>query len=403
MKRILIHYTHKETLGHTTRIAALVNAIARPHAGKAEILVLQGGVPQPYVAHPAGCRMLDIPHPFDSRDSFREYGVTRRSVERASFIVNAAQEFKPDIFITEFFPFGRPSYIPELLPVLRHLRQNGTRIMASIGYPYLIPLLDLRDRNFAKVFASLLDLYDRFLIHTPKDLETPYFLNSIVDPDARAIYKKTLQRIIDRVTFTGYIVPDTILKPASTLFKNTLPSAKNTVIVSRGGGAVYPKLIVDAIRAQALLGKDFRTIIACGPSTSAKEKDLFRACLKKDKTRRVLLTEYLPDLDAHLASCDVSVSLAGYNTSVQLMRHGTPAVLIPYQNLHAQMPTNDQIARTRLFEEKFESIRVDYSSLTPGALANAVEKRAAMPRPKPGPAAWFTGAATSARIIVAGK
>ncbi len=401
-KRILIHYTHKETLGHTTRTAALVSAITRNYAGKAEVLVLQGGVHQPYVQHSDLARIVDIPYPFDTRDSFRAPSANRQTAARAAFVLDTAQTFKPDVFITEFFPFGRSAYTAELLPVLGYLRRSKARIMASIGYPFIIDLIHLHEPAFANVFNTLLRLYDTFLIHTPNELETPYFLNSMGAPDLQELYKKTLRTIRTRTVYTGYIVPEKILKPAATPLSATLPSAKNTIIVSRGGGAVYPKLIIHAIRAQKLLGKDFRTIIACGPSTTAKEKLLFQTCLNKERPRQLLLADHLPDLDDHLATCQVSVSLTGYNTSVQLMRHGTPSVLVPYQNFRSSMPTNDQLARACLLQEHFGSLRLEHDTLTPKSLTEAIRQRAAMPRPKPGPKAWFSGAAASARIIVEG-
>src|ERR1700690_3250018 len=102
--RVLFHYTHKQTLGHTTRSVAFITALVRQ---KAEVLLLQGGLPQPFVRFPDGCKVLDIPQPFDTRTSFQSRGVPVSAAKRAQFILKSAADFSPDVMITEFFPFGR--------------------------------------------------------------------------------------------------------------------------------------------------------------------------------------------------------------------------------------------------------------------------------------------------------
>jgi predicted glycosyltransferase len=399
-QRILIHYTHKETLGHTTRTISLASALLTKGGKGIKLAILQGGLHQPLVQHPKRCTVLDIPFPFDTKSSFASRPIPHRSAERAAFILNSAKSFAPDVFITEFFPFGRAAYSAELLPTLRHLRQSGCRIIASIGYPFIIDLLKLQDKDYARMYKALLSFYDAFLIHTPEKLETPYFHDTMGSKEVSDLYASTLRSIDKKIIYTGYIFPERALNARPDARLGQFPPAKNTVIVSRGGGAVYPKIIVSAIRAQKLLGKEFRTIIACGPATSNKENAFFKDVLHRYGDKGVFLADHLSDLDEHLRTCQVSVSLSGYNTSVQLMRHRTPAVIIPYQSGPSNMPTNDQIARSRLLQERFNSILLPYETLTPASLAKAVHARAGMPRPAKAPSSWFSGAETSAKIIL---
>ena len=116
--RVLFHYTHKQTLGHTTRSIALASALCRHQA---DVLLLQGGLPQPFVRFPKDCKVLDIPQPFDDRRSFESHAIPVSAGKRAQFILKAAADFHPDVFITEFFPFGRLAYLPELLPTIADL------------------------------------------------------------------------------------------------------------------------------------------------------------------------------------------------------------------------------------------------------------------------------------------
>lgn len=392
--RVLFHYTHKETLGHTTRSIALTSALARYGA---EVLILQGGIPQPFVRVPRGCQSLDIPFPFDTRQSFQTHMTPVSANKRAKFILKTAAEFAPEVFVTEFFPFGRLAYMPELLPTLRYLRTRNTRIVASIGYPLLTDLDKLADKNFAALHRAVFAFYETFLIHTPKNLETSYIQDSIGLPELTRVYKTIMNDIRERSVYTGYIFPEDMLTGGVTL---PVDHKAKTLIVSRGGGAVYPRLITSAIEAQRRLNSTIRTIITCGPATSDHEADLFESSIKKEDKERVFLTKRLDNLGEHLKNCAVSVSLCGYNTSVQLMRYGTPSVIIPYKNTNYKMPTNDQIARARLFKERFSSTVLDHDNITPESLIAAINEQLNNPRPKPAPSTWFKGADVSAKHIL---
>lgn len=394
--RILFHYTHKQTLGHTTRSIALATALCRHGA---EVLILQGGVPQPFIRFPDNCRVLDIPFPFDTRASFQSHAVPVSATKRAQFVLKAAADFSPDVFITEFFPFGRLAYMPELLPTLRYLRKKSTRIIASIGYPLLIDLDRLGDQQFAALHRAVFAFFDTFLIHTPDKLETKYIQETIQSPILSRSYAAIMKKLKKRIVYTGYVFPEKMIT-GGTRLPATSNAGSNTIVISRGGGAVYPKLITLAIEAQRRIDKKIRTIIACGPATSPKEMALFQSCLKSQDHGRVFLADHLDDLDDHLRTCRVSISLCGYNTSVQLMRYGTPAVIIPYQNKYPSMATNDQIARARLLQKEFSSIILDYDAMTAKSLADAIKGQMTRPHPAPAPADWFNGADVAARLVV---
>ncbi len=395
--RVLFHYTHKQTLGHTTRSVALAAALCRKGA---EVLILQGGLPQPFIRFPKECRVLDIPFPFDNRASFQAQVVVPSSVnKRAKFILESAAEFSPDVFITEFFPFGRLAYLPELLPTLRWLRLKEKRIMASIGYPLLVDLDRLADQTFASLHRAAFAFFDTFMIHTPKELETSYIHKTIQSPALSQSYAAIMKNIKKKIVYTGYVFPEKMLTGGTPLTAEENTDS-NTIVISRGGGAVYPKIITTAIEAQRHLDKSIRTIIACGPATTSEELELFQSSLKDSDKKRVYISNQIDNLDDHLRTCRVSVSLCGYNTSVQLMRFGTPSVIIPYRNTKSPLPTNDQVARAKLLQERFSSIALDHDSMTTESLTNAIKQQLSQPRPKPAPASWFNGADIAARLVV---
>jgi predicted glycosyltransferase len=208
-----------------------------------------------------------------------------------------------------------------------------------------------------------------------------------------------MKNLKEKIIYTGYVFPEKMITGGT-----AIPVDKNTsaIVISRGGGAVYPKLITLAIEAQRLLDDKIHTIIACGPATSPQEMALFRSCIKSKDSPLVFLADHLANLDDHLRNCRVSVSLCGYNTSVQLMRYATPSVIIPYQYSLSKTSTNDQIARARLLQERFGSIILDYDAMTARSLADAIKEQMSSPPPAPAPDDWFNGADVAARFVVQG-
>jgi len=394
--RILVHYTHKQTLGHTTRTISLVKALCDRGA---EVRVLQGGMPQPFVRFPENCIVRDIPRPFDTRGSFQADKEPVYAYQRAQFILRTAIDFKPHVMITEFFPFGRHKYLPELLPALQHLRKKKTRIMASIGYPLIMELESL-NKSPLTLMKAMFHLFSKFLIHTPPELETQYIKDSFQSGILSQSYAEIMERLKKKIVYTGYIFPEKIIAGGAELPVN---KKTNDIVISRGGGSVYPKLIAAAIKAQRHLDKNISTIIACGPATSVKEKNLFHSLLDPNDTGRVFLADHINNLHDYLKTCAVSVNLCGYNTSVQLMRYGTPSIIIPYHNVLSRIQTNDQIARARLMRERFSSTILDCRTLTGPSLARAIKEKINQPRPRPAPAEWFNGAATAAQAILENK
>ncbi len=397
--KILIHYTHKETLGHTTRIIAIVNALIEKYGHTVSLHVLQGGIPQSYVDFPPAAHIINIPHPFDSRASFKGINGTRHHAIRAKFVLDQARIILPDIFITEFFPLGRMDYMPELLPTLKYLSQRKTRIYASVGYPYFQNLAAIHEKDFSTLFNNIIKLYDNILIHTPPELENKSFAKLFASQNLKKEYQSFFASIKSKTIYTGYVVPSRTAVPFS-IPPTTISQRQHTIIVSRGSGTVYPKIIVNAIQTQAILGDRYRFIIACGPASSSKEKELFTSFQKKYNTGHVFLFDHIPRLDTLFQDCAVSISLCGYNTSVQLMQAGARTIIIPYQRHHTQKTTNDQLARAHLMQRHFQSTVISYLKLTPKTLAKAIQEKCQHPRPAPAPAEWFCGNATTADILM---
>lgn len=392
---VLIHYTHKGTLGHSTRVHALCHGLSR--AGF-RVHLLQAGSEQPSIQFPRNVVLHPIPYPFDSRLSFHGGRSATSLPLRREFVMKTVRSVNPDIFITEFFPFGRADYTPELLPALRHLRQCGKRIYASIGYPFLVQIYNLARSGDMDLTIHLIGLYDQLLIHTPPQLENSYLRTVLAKPELQTGYDQFFEHIRNKTTYTGYVLPTEDSCPSQII--NWPHPAPYHIVISRGGGAVYPNIIACAIRAHKHLGEKYRMTIACGPSTTPEEKKLFEACLSSADRSRIRLFDHVPGLAQLMRSCQLSISMCGYNTSVQLLTSGTPNLIIPYINKTQNEPANDQQSRALLLKERINSSVLCYHKLEPADLAAEIRKKCEQPKNffSP-PQEWFSGTARTIEIL----
>ena len=403
--KVLIYFTHKESLGHTTRTLSIISALLKQYPKKTRISVFQAGKKQAYLDIPKQVDWFNLPNPFYSKLNFRK-GTSQVFVPlyakiRARYMLSKIKEIRPDIFITEFFPFGREDCRFELLPVLTHLKKSGVRIFASIGYPYIV-------RSNIDILIGHCGLYDRFFIHTPKDLEFNFLKEDIDNPLLKAVYQRTFNHIKDKIVYTGYIMPFNCLniREKDEIRKKFNAEGKKMVVISRGGGVRYPKIISHSIAAlRHLKSRDFIFVVAAGPSTSHKEMALFKGLAKDAPRESLYLFRYLADLPSYLNASDVSVSMAGYNTSVPLLYFKKRCVLIPSREdpETALGYCCEQISRSRLMQQYIGSEILDYHDATPKKIADLIQKAATKPLPSeskkvsPG---WFMGSQKTAEGIL---
>ena len=285
---------------------------------------------------------------------------------------------RPQVLITEMFPFGRRAFRRELLPLLEAaaaMRPRPWRLCSVRDILVRKPAIE----NYAWMRDLAIAHYDRILVHTDPQL-IPFDLTF---PFAAALR--------DRLVDTGYVV-DAAATPAP----GSLGASE--VLVSAGGGVVGAKLLEAAIEARALtaLAQAPWRLVAGGNLAA----DRF-AALEARLPDGMALDRHRADFDALFANSLLSVSQAGYNTVVEGLRLGKPMVLVPFETASEteQRIRAERLASLGLAEAVWES------ALTASSLARAID--AAYRRPAtPGSGLNraplnLDGAATTARLVAA--
>lgn len=401
MKKILFYYTHRESLGHTTRVLNIVKRLKDKYNNKVEITVLNGGAPQEYLTKPLDVSWQNLPFPYYSKTDF--LGPTgmklfhadwQQKIDiRRKFILNKINRIKPDIFITEYFPFGRNDGKKELLPLLSLFKKWGGKLCASIGYPQLIKeTIESIDKSF--------HLYDLFLMHTPEVLEEAYFLKNIKTEQSKQFYLKFFSDLKDKIKYTGYVIDPSYKSITKKQIKR--PGKDKIILVSRGGGVVYPKIILFSILAAKYLDFKYKMIIIPGPSTYDKEMDFFISLTKKMGKKEIIIKKYLPNFMDYLSNCDLTINMAGYNTSTQLLFFKKRSIIIPYEYFDRQLGfPNDQIARKDLLKYYLDSTIMEYKKLNASSLAKAIDNSLNQKlNLKDIPEEWFQGSDLTADILM---
>ncbi|MFB3918594.1 MAG: glycosyltransferase [Candidatus Velamenicoccus archaeovorus] len=399
--KILLYYTHKESLGHTSRITTLADAFASFGRGLFEVYLLQAGVPQHTFRPKPGITKIDVPYPFYSKAQFKNLPADIRNIGlRADFILDKTKDIMPDVFMTEYFPFGRSECFLELSEAFLFLKKQRKKILATIGYPYIT--LDVI-KNVPRFFKEM-RFYDKIFIHTPENFEYPYFLELVPDKERRDLYASIFASLKEKIIHTGYILPrctEGAGHPAAErLMKRWKKSKRKKILVSRGGGTTCPKIIASAILAKRYLGDDAAMLLSAGPASGRKEMEFFEALVRKHGIKHTSVVPYVPHFADCLGACDVSVSLAGYNTSVQLLRLGKKCIIAPYTVLAKSGWINDQTPRARLLEKHLNARLFDYDGLRSETLAGAIKDVLQAPAPKPLPPAFFEGAAATVKTVL---
>jgi predicted glycosyltransferase len=350
--RVFFYVQHLLGIGHLKRAAAIARALVE--AG-AHVDFVLGGAPVSSIA-PAGARIVQLPPAVSSDAQFTdlldEHGNKvdeRWKVKRRQALLDAFEQAKPDIVLLEMYPFGRRQFRFELLPLLDQVAQLFPKPLVGVSVRDI--LVDKGRMDRAREAVDIVNKHvDLVLVHgdphlTRLDLTFPLAAD-----------------IAHRLAYTGFVVERPI---AADRFADR---ADGEILVSAGGGAVGFPLLAAAIRAKRLTRhRHHRWRIVTGanlPPAQRKELDKLAA-----KDADITIEGFRPDFGTLLTTCQLSVSQGGYNTVMELIATGCPAVIVPF----AEGGESEQTLRGRMLVERQVLSMVDPDFLTAGTLAAAID------------------------------
>jgi predicted glycosyltransferase len=285
---LLLHCQHSLGLGHLVRSFVLAEALAE----RFRVTLLCGGELPDRLVRPRGVEVLPLPAPDDAG--------------RRELVLSTLRITKPAVVVIELFPFGRKKLAGELVPLLEEARAGGALAACSVR-DILVGRDDQErhDRRAAGLAERHLDLV---LVHG--DPRLARFEETFCPPAPLRV----------PVHHTGFVAR------ARPRVAHALDGPPR-VLVSAGGGRFGAPLFQAAIGAHRLLSGVRMTIVA-GPFLPEGEWRALRALARG--AGGLELRREVPDLGRELATAAASVSQCGYNTTLDVIQSGVPALVVPF-------------------------------------------------------------------------
>lgn len=377
-RRVLFYVQHLLGIGHLRRAATLTRALAK--AGL-DVTLASGGHEVPgldigdanFVQLPP-TRAVDLYFRklVDAEERPIDDGWRAR---RRDLLLDLYHRIRPHVLMFELFPFGRRQMRFELTPLLDRATAEGNRplVVSSVRDILVTPDKPSRVDEMLDLVARY---FDYVLVHGD-----PGFIS--FDHTFRAV-----KALGSKLFYTGYVVDDKARGPKPSI---AVERASGEVVVSAGGGAVGEALLAAALAARpATKLKTAPWRILVGHSVSSRGL----AALKAQAEPGAVVERARPDFPELLAKARLSISQGGYNTLMEILATGCPAVVVPY----AGGLETEQTLRSRLLAARGYLQVVEEKALNPDVLAAAVDSSLDHP-PRRVDGIDLSGGATTARLI----
>lgn len=326
--KVACYCQHVLGIGHFHRSLEICKALAKNH----ETVMILGG---PDVTIPeTDIHFLQLPGLKMDENFSRLIPCQEQDKENLEAVKNRRRQqlygffssFKPDIFLVELYPFGRKAFRFELDPILEGIDTGELAPCIRLCSVRDI-LVEKKDKQKyeTRVLKVLNSLFDGLLIHS--------------DPDFIPLEKTFSQTesISIPYRYTGFITPSGGTgKGAAIRKKLGLSEEEKLLIASIGGGTVGSELLRATIAAAVIL-KD-RTNLHFHIFTGKYSDTKLQRELEQTAGNRITVHDFCDNFTDWLDAADISLSMAGYNTCMNLLAAGTPALLYPFaQNREQRM------------------------------------------------------------------
>lgn len=354
MKPTLLFYCqHVLGMGHLVRSREIVKGL-----GNFQVCFVNGGESVEGFAFPRGVEIVSLP-PIASDTEFRAiHAVDGRTLadlqeERRRVLLDTFARVQPDVIVIEMFPFGRRKFAFELVPLLEAAAVRGTRVVSSVR-DILVGKRDLA-RHEQQAVDLLNRYFHRVLVHS--------------DPGFQPL-GETFTRIADvtcPITYTGFVAEPVTVTPGAA------HDGPPRLLASAGGGRVGFPLMRAVVGAGLALGPRVNVDVCAGPYLPDDQFAELQAMASAAPWIR--LERFAPDFVERMASADVLVSMAGYNTCMNILATGVRALVHPFTGNGNQ----EQTIRARKLEQLGLLGVLDDADFAPERLAQRVDQALAAP------------------------
>ena len=344
MKTLLFYCQHILGIGHLIRSMAIARGLSQDF----KVYFVNGGEVIQDFPIPAGIEVINLPA-IKTDPNFQELQVPDGFADvdaalayRRGLLLEVCDRIRPTAVMVELFPFGRRRFSTELIPLLERAKVHGAKTICSLRD--IVVTKQDQARHEAKVCKLMNRYFDQLLIHgDPSFLPLENSFSRVGD-------------LTSEVHYTGYVVPDVDRE-----FTPRSETDPPMILASVGGGRFGHELLNCVAQASQFLEDRIPHHIQMFTGPFAPE-DVFNH-LQAIASQRSNLTvrRYTPDLLSYMAKADLSISMAGYNTTLNVLQTGVRAIQLPFTGNDDQ---EQRLRSTRL--EQLGIVKViDSTALAP--------------------------------------
>jgi len=377
----IVHYCqHVLGIGHFFRSLEICKAL-EGH----EVYLVTGGLPidAPLPSHVREVRLPGLMMDLDFKCLFTtddDRSLDQVKKERQQLLFHLFEREAPGLLMVELYPFGRRAFRFELDPILQGIR-NGELPRSRVVCSLRDILVEKEDSVLyeKRVVGVLNGSFDALLVHAdPSVIKLDETFSNTADIAVPIIY-------------TGFVTA----KPApyarvGLRQRLGIEETEFLVVASAGGGKVgFPLLeaVIHAVRFMETRNS-LHLHVFTGPFM--REEEFGR--LKSLSDKRMQVFRFTPDFPSYLAAADLSVSMTGYNTCMNILAAGVPALVWPFSRNREQRLRAEKLFRLALLEV------LDDDDLQPARLAT-IMGRTLSRRSRPHVTIDLEGAANTARCL----
>jgi predicted glycosyltransferase len=305
---------------------------------------------------------------------------------RKEIISNVLLSYKPDVFLVDHMPHGA---MGELLPALNAMQHFELPTRNVLGLRDILdsPEVTIERWKVEGAYEVIERFYTRILVFGMQDVY-----------DVGEQYQLS-ESAVKKVFYCGYVANLDHDRNAYNIRSRYLAGASpetRLVVVMAGGGADGYSMMSTLVEALPKVLEEQPCILAIitGPFMPV---ELIADLERRAGKLPVQMLEAVTDSTSYITAADLVIAMAGYNTSVEILRTKTPAILVPRAG-----PSAEQRTRARIFSAKRWVDMIDPDELTPENLAECITTHLKHPNAfKPSTLPNLSGAAMAARHTLA--
>ncbi len=321
MKKLMFYCQHILGMGHLVRSMEIVRGLI----SEFQVCFINGGEVIKDFPFPDGVEVVNLPA-IKTDSEFQTLQVVDTSLTlaevqeiRKNRLLEIFDRFQPDVFTIELFPFGRGKFSFELIPLLERVKVSPKPIKVVSSLRDIIVTKTNRIKYEEKVCNLVNKYFDLLLVHG--------------DPKFYPL-EETFTRIPDikcPIVYTGFVVQEPTPNPLLTQEdKKIIESEKPIILVSVGGGRFGHELIDSIVETAPIIEQKLphHIQVFTGPFIPDDKLHNWQKIVRDRKNIHV--SRYTPNLLSYMDKADLSISMSGYNTTLNIMTTGVKAMILPF-------------------------------------------------------------------------